>query len=157
MNIIKKYIYFLPIIILIILDQIIKILIPKNMSVIDGILSFTYVENTGGAFGLFASNGFTIILFNIIVLFMVFRFLIVQYEVMPKINKIGIILILSGGISNLIDRLIRGFVIDYIDITQIFKFPIFNIADVMITIGWIFLIIGIIVYMSENKRRKNAV
>lgn len=151
MKLIKKYVYIFPIIGLIILDQLLKIFIPKDMNVIDGILKFTYVENTGGAFGIFSSSTFTIILFNIIVLVMIARFMVIQQERMTKLSKIGVILVLSGGFSNLIDRIIRGYVVDFIDITQVIKFPIFNFADIMLTIGWICLIIGIILFMKENK------
>lgn len=153
MKTIKKYAYIFPIIGLIILDQLLKIFVPEDLNIIDGILKFTYVENTGGAFGVFSSSTFTIILFNVIILAMIARFMVIQQERMTILSKIGITLVLAGGISNLIDRILRGYVVDFIDLTQVVNFPIFNFSDVMLTIGWICLIIGIIMFMRESKEK----
>lgn len=60
-------------------------------------------------------------------------------------------MICGGGISNLIDRICRGHVIDYIDINKIINYPIFNIADISIALGIILLIIYII---KNNKNRR---
>ena len=49
-------------------------------------------------------------------------------------------MVISGGLSNLIDRIFRGHVVDYIDINQIFNYPVFNIADICVVIGAILLI-----------------
>lgn len=57
--------------------------------------------------------------------------------------KISLIMVISGGVSNLIDRLVRGNVVDYIDINAIISYPVFNIADVFIVLG-VMLIIGYI-------------
>ena len=54
-------------------------------------------------------------------------------------------MIVSGGTSNLIDRIFRGYVVDYIDINQIFNYPIFNIADISVVLGVILLIIYLII------------
>ena len=61
-------------------------------------------------------------------------------------------MILGGGISNLIDRLFRGYVIDYIDINNIFKYPIFNLADIFIVIG----VITIVAYIIINTIREQG-
>lgn len=151
MKFIKNSIYIIPIIGLIILDQLLKIFIPKDTNIINGILKFTYVENTGGAFGIFENNLFAIILINIIILIFISRFMILQKERMTRLTKTGCILVLSGGISNLIDRIFRGYVIDYIDFTQIIQFPIFNLADIMITCGWTCLAVGIMIFMIKER------
>ena len=65
---------------------------------------------------------------------------------------ISLLLILSGGIGNLIDRLFRGYVIDYIDI-NILDFPNFNIADISIALGIVLLIIYIIKTMLSDKNK----
>lgn len=59
-------------------------------------------------------------------------------------------MILGGGISNLLDRVFRGYVVDYIDINYLIKYPIFNLADILIVIG-VLLIIGNLLF---NKTRK---
>ena len=58
---------------------------------------------------------------------------------------------LAGGISNLIDRIARGAVIDYIDISPIFKFSVFNLSDILILVGWIILVISIFTYWKEER------
>ena len=63
---------------------------------------------------------------------------------MNKKVYIGLLFLIAGGISNLIDRVFRGFVVDYIDFTQIIDFPVFNLADIVLVVGWILLIIGIL-------------
>lgn len=63
-------------------------------------------------------------------------------------------MIISGGISNLIDRIFKGYVVDYIDISQLFNYPIFNIADISIVIGGA-LIVGYIV-VKTIKKQENA-
>lgn len=63
-------------------------------------------------------------------------------------------MIISGGLSNLIDRLSRGYVVDYIDINQIFNYPVFNIADICVVIG-VILLIGYII-VQTIKRQENA-
>ena len=63
---------------------------------------------------------------------------------MNKKVYIGLLFFIAGGISNLIDRVFRGFVVDYIDFTQIIDFPVFNLADIVLVVGWILLIIGIL-------------
>ena len=98
--------------------------------IINGIFSLTYYENTGGAFGVGQGDtiGFTII--SIIVIAIIIRFIVLQRDRINNKTMVALELIIAGGISNLIDRLFRGFVVDYIDINQLIKFPIFNLADI---------------------------
>ena len=125
---------------IILLDQITKvILIGKNITIIPNVLNFTYTENTGVAFGIGSNNLLFIIIVNIIVLGMIIKFIKEREEQVNFSILISLILILSGGIGNLIDRIVRGYVIDFIDI-NLFNFPNFNIADISISIGIISLI-----------------
>lgn len=140
----KKEIIVICIIILIILvDQITKMVFTQDRTIIEGVLNFTYTENYGGAFGIFGSSTMSIIILNIILLYMIIRFMILQRERMDKKMIISLTLIVSGGVSNLLDRIFRGFVVDFIDINPIFSFPMFNIADIVLVIGWILLIITV--------------
>lgn len=143
----KKVIYLLLIILLIIIEQAIKnVIIAKGNSVlINNVLNITYTENTGLAFGIGRGYVNFLIVVNIVVLAIV---LILAYT--NKNFKIGTILILAGGLSNLYDRILRGFVVDYIDITSIISFPIFNLADVFIVIGAILFVISTYGGKHEN-------
>lgn len=141
----KKYIWiFLLIILIIIIDQIIKQFVYLNNSdinLINNILKFKYVENSGIAFGI-SSNLLGVIISDIIVLGILLRYMIVQFEQMNKITKFSISIILAGGFSNLIDRIIRGKVVDYIDISQIIsRFPVLNLADICIVVGFVIFVI----------------
>lgn len=136
----KKALLMILGIFIILLDQITKaILIEKNITIIPNILNFTYTENTGVAFGIGSSNLILIIIVNIVVLGIIIKFIKERKEQVNFSILISLILILSGGIGNLIDRIVRGYVIDFIDV-NLFNFPNFNIADISISIGIISLI-----------------
>ena len=136
----KKALLIILGIFIILLDQITKaILIGKNITIIPNILNFTYTENTGVAFGIGSSNLILIIIVNIVVLGIIIKFIKERKEQVNFSILISLILILSGGIGNLIDRIVRGYVIDFIDV-NLFNFPNFNIADISISIGIISLV-----------------
>lgn len=144
------------IILFIVIMQGVNILITNNLTeskvIIQGFLSLTYYENTGGAFGVGQGDtiGFTII--SIIVIAIIIRFIVLQRDRINNKTMVALELIIAGGISNLIDRLFRGFVVDYIDINQLIKFPIFNLADICISIGWIILVVSIIIFWFKEVR-----
>ena len=84
----------------------------------------------------------------------IIKYLVKNHKTLDNNLKIGLLLILSGGISNLIDRLFRGYVIDYLDLTEVLNFPVFNIADSLIVIGAIIMIVTILI--STVKEQENA-
>ena len=136
----KKALLIILGIFIILLDQITKaILIGRNITIIPNILNFTYTENTGVAFGIGSNNLLFIIIVNIILLGIIIKFIKERKEQVNFSILISLILILSGGIGNLIDRIVRGYVIDFIDV-NLFNFPNFNIADISISVGIISLI-----------------
>ena len=142
---------------IILLDQLSKILIVgRTINIIPNVLSFIYTENTGVAFGLIDDNLVFIILFNIVVLAVIIKFLKENRENMDFIMLVSLILILSGGTSNLIDRFLKGCVVDFIK-TEFVKFPIFNLADISVVIGIFILIIVLIkqTMINKNNSKKN--
>ena len=140
----KKIFVVVCILVFICLDQITKICFNKDMMLIDGVLKFSNVQNTGGAFGIFNSNTIIIIISNIIILALMVKFIATKKEYMNKLVYIAVLFIIAGGISNLIDRVFRGYVVDFIDFSQIINFPVFNLADIVLVCGWILLIIGVL-------------
>lgn len=110
-------------------DQFIKhFIINKEIILIPNFLKFSYTENMGGAFGI--GDKYVITCLSI---FIIIGIIICLKKYKIK-NTIPLILIISGGIGNTIDRIFRGFVIDYVDIV-FWKFPCFNLADILIVVG----------------------
>ena len=145
------------IIYLVTMDQIIKLGIVRNiynsgLIIINGVLNLTYIENTGGAFGIGNNSTLMFIISNIIVITLVTKFIISKKDEVSKYILISLGLILAGGIGNLIDRIFRGFVIDYIDFNPLIKYPVFNIADIYVVVGCI--LIGINLFANIIKDRK---
>lgn len=133
-------------IILIIIDQTSKVIVKSkyNEPIGNDIISIELIQNEGIAFGLNNGNTKNIVL-TIMILMLIVNFVIKQKDRITIPNAISISLIFAGGISNLIDRILRGGVIDFIKVN---KFAIFNIADCYIVCGWIMLIIF---FIKENK------
>ena len=131
--------------IFLLLDQISKGLTNSFMNVNDSIkifnfLNLTYVHNTGAAFSMLSGARYLFIILAIVALNIIYIFFIKD----KNLNNYEIItyaLLLSGIIGNLIDRILYGYVIDFIDIT-IFNFAIFNLADSFIVISVILLLLG---------------
>lgn len=149
-NKIKTFIIILSIIVV---DQIIKtIIVAKtniDFTIIPGVLKLSYVENTGGAYGLGADSILVLIGINILLIVFIATLLIKGKNLETKIRR-GLELVLAGGISNLLDRLLRGYVIDYIDISSLVKYPVFNIADISIVCGVIIIIIAILIRYGKR-------
>lgn len=129
-------------------------LINKNITLIPNLMEFTYTKNTGAAFGIGSNNIIMVIIVNVIILGFIIKFLKDNSKKVDFPIIISLVLILSGAIGNLIDRLFRGFVIDFIDI-NVLNFPNFNIADISIVLG-IFVLIIVITksIIMENKEEK---
>ncbi len=98
------------------------------------------------------NNPIIITIVSSIIIYILLRYLIKDYKNTTTELKIFLILVISGGTSNLIDRIFRGYVIDYIDINAIFSYPIFNIADISVVIGVIFIIGHVIIKTIKNRR-----
>lgn len=151
----KNILLILLIVSLIILDQATKIIVintikGESVNIINNFLNFTYVENSGVAFGINSNGRVTNIIINIIVMAVVIRFMLNQKEMMNKFTSISLSLILAGGFGNLIDRIFRGTVIDFIDISPIFNFPTFNIADILVVVGWISFALSMAIYTTKE-------
>ena len=119
------------------------ILLGIRIKIIKGFLYITYVKNTGAAFSIFRNNTIFLIILSILVIGLLFYYLN-KKEKITKLENISYGLILGGAIGNLFDRILYGYVIDFIDI-YIFKYdyPVFNIADMAIVIGVIILVIDL--------------
>ena len=147
--------YIIISIILVIIDQItklatVKYLMPvKSLTLIDGILSLTYVENRGAAFGVMQNARWFFIIFTLAVIVAAILYTYVTKQ-KDKTFLISVVLICSGGIGNLIDRIFRGYVVDMIEVTFI-NYPVFNIADICVVCGAILLCIYVLFSKDVKK------
>ena len=135
---------------LVILDQITKALVIFFFELYESIVilpffNITFVVNYGFAFGLFNNPSLNQILVSIVILIIILYFLYMLMKTQDKIFQLTLIIILAGAIGNFIDRIYRGFVVDFIDIyIGKFHWPAFNIADSCITVGFVIMMINIL-------------
>ena len=135
---------------LVILDQITKALVIFFFELYESIVilpffNLTFVVNYGFAFGLFNNPSLNQILVSIIILIIILYFLYLLMKTQDKIFQLTLVIILAGAIGNFIDRVYRGFVVDFIDIyIGKFHWPAFNIADSCITVGFVIMMINIL-------------
>ena len=143
--------------ILIGLDQIIKywalnyLQVVESIPVINNIFNLTYVENRGAAFGMLQNN--QIIFIVVAAIASCYGIYYLHTKKINNIGKIGIILVISGAIGNLIDRVRLGFVVDYLDFHIIWNY-VFNLADCFVVVGTILLCIYIITSEEDKKQVK---
>ena len=141
--------------VLVAVDQIIKLwainsLKPvQKISLIDNVLSLFYHQNFGAAFGILQNQRIFLVLVTTIVIIAAF-YLISKETIKGKLELLSVTLILGGGIGNLLDRIFRGFVVDYIYFEPI-NFPIFNFADCCVVIGTALLVFCILRMDSKAK------
>ena len=139
----KKRLYLIPLIILVILlDQITKyIIFIDNINLVNKdfiLFTIDYVKNYGAAFNIF--NGNRIFLSLVSIIFSVLLIYLIIKKIDTKSTEtIGYSFILAGSIGNGFDRILKGYVIDFINLNYI-NFPVFNIADISINIGFIILL-----------------
>ena len=143
------------------IDQRIKLLVINHLKpvqyidVIDGVLRFRYVENTGAIFGSFSTHTVVLTVFSIILLGFTIFFLITNKN-KNKLVNLCLLFMISGGIGNIIDRIRLHYVVDYIEPLFV-NFAVFNFADCLITVGAFALIFYLIYDLIKNtKKSKNT-
>jgi len=145
------------VLVLVAIDYLIKYIVVNNMQMyqsitaIDGVLDWTYITNSGASWGIL--SGKTIFLVVVTFALIVFiMYLLVSGKIKNMLCRISFILVAAGGIGNLIDRVFNdGKVIDYIDISPLFSFPVFNFADCCVCIGAVLFCIYVIFFYDEKK------
>ena len=145
-NKIQTKLYFLSLSIFIVLiDQFTKYLMFYNYKTFINkdflLFRLDFVKNYGAAFNIFSGNRIFLSCISIIFSILL-TYLILKKNTSDFPNLLSYTFILGGSIGNGIDRVFRGFVIDFINL-NIINFPVFNIADISINIGFIFLLYNI--------------
>ena len=127
----------------------------KDIEIISGFFTLSYLENEGAAFGIFEGN--FILLYVIAGLFTI---VMLAYLILKKqkstLMQFSFGLVLAGAIGNMYDRIMQKYVVDFIQWHYLDKyyFPTFNIADTCVSIGTVFLVIY---FLKEEKNEKNKI
>lgn len=132
-----------------ILDQLSKALLDhflewnQSIQIVPSFFSITYVKNEGAAWSLFSGNQFFLILISFFALFIIYRYFIKDKQ-LSRLEICSYGLLLGGIFGNLIDRVLRGYVTDFLEFTLLgYHFPVFNLADIWIVSGVALIIIQI--------------
>ncbi|HPR23661.1 MAG TPA: signal peptidase II [Bacillota bacterium] len=151
--------YYLIIAAIVLLDQMIKALAYSGLdpahpvTLLDGVLYLTYVENKGAAYNILSQYPALLIILPAVLLTVAIIFLTRYRKKAKPMLLLSVAMIAGGGIGNLVDRIVRGYVVDFFNIRII---PVFNIADIFICIGaGLFCIYVIFFDKREDERRKN--
>ncbi len=129
----------------------------ESVYVIPGVLRFTYVENDGAAFGMLDDHRWVFLVLSTVMIIALIYY-IVKYKPSSKWVMTSLILIVGGGIGNMIDRLLLGYVIDFIDFCafpQLWRW-VFNIADSAVCVGTFMLSLWLIIDTVKEYKRERA-
>jgi len=153
----KDYIYVVALLGFIV-DQVVKFIVRDHMQLLESIpviskfFSITYVENQGAAWGILGNATIFLVIISLAVFYLVLRF-IQEEKVWNHVKIFSFGFLLSGIVGNLIDRILYHSVTDYLDFCIFnYNFPVFNIADIMIVVGGLF-IAGSLLRSEIDERR----
>lgn len=144
----------------ILLDQVTKFLAIKYLMpvgsyhLIENILHLTYVENRGAAFGMLADRRWVFMILSTVGIVAVF-FYLAKTKPESWWARLGLTFIIGGGIGNMIDRVARGYVVDFID-CRFIDFYVFNGADSFVCVGVVLFLISVVIdEVREYKKKKS--
>ena len=148
----------------ILVDQIVKIIISSTMDVgetipvIKDIFHFTYIRNEGAAFGMLSEHRWVFMIISSVAIVAMCIYLF-KFCKERMLTRIGVALVIGGGIGNMIDRILLGYVVDMID-CRFIDFYIFNVADSCVCVGAGIVFLGVLLdtikEIKENKAKKLA-
>lgn len=138
-------------------DQVIKLFVERFLApvgtaeFINGFIGWNYVRNTGAAFGSFSDNTVLLSVVTGAVL-LAGIILIAMKKIKSKFCLVCAVMIISGGLGNLIDRVLKGYVVDFIDL-QFMDFAVFNFADILVTVGAFALMFYVIADIFRDRKK----
>lgn len=147
----------LSILIMVVLDQLSKWLAVVylqpvgSVPFIPGVLRLTYAHNTGAAFSMLAGKQEFLIGVTAVAM-LVMLCILLRRKAPNAFAHWGLAMVVGGGIGNLIDRVLNGYVVDYFDVVFM-KFAIFNVADCFVVVGCVCLFIGVLFSEAFDARR----
>ena len=141
----------------IVLDQAVKYWAATDLRAVgsiplwEGVFHLTYCENTGAAFSMFSDNRWVFMVFSLIAMVLM-TYLLVKFHGRHWMLSVSLAAVLGGGIGNMIDRVLCGYVVDFLDF-QFMKFAVFNVADIFVTCGSVALAVYILFLEPKVERR----
>lgn len=157
----KKIIYTIGMFYMLI-DQFIKLLVTKNMNllqeitIIPNFFSLYYLKNTGAAFSILGNQTIILILISLICLVVIKNY-IKRLKRVKNLTIISLGMMLGGILGNLFDRILYKSVIDYLSFEFFgYNFPVFNFADIGITVGAMLLVIDLILEEKELRKKETV-
>ena len=144
----------------VLLDQVTKALVLNLMYegqivLIPHVLNFTYVENRGMAFGLLSEHRWVFLVLSTVGIALMALYL--WYYAKTALSRVGLSLVIAGGIGNMIDRLALGFVVDFIDFCAFdFWVWVFNVADAAVCVGAAIFVLDLVLELVREVRAKNG-
>ncbi|KRN54286.1 signal peptidase II [Carnobacterium divergens] len=147
--------YYLLALVVLIVDQVTKYLVVQNIELyqvkafLPGVLSWMYIQNTGAAWSILEGQMWFFYVITTVVIIGVL-YIMQKYAKESRLFSMGLALILAGALGNFIDRIRLGYVVDMVRV-ELFDFPIFNVADMSLSIG-VALIIVYVLLDEKNKK-----
>lgn len=141
----------------VILDQLTKAIVVSQMALYEevpflpGLIRFYHTRNTGAAFSMFSDNRWVFMVFSVIAM-MIMTYLLVKFHGRHWLLSVSLAAVLGGGIGNMIDRVLSGYVVDFLDF-QFVKFAVFNVADIFVTCGSVALAVYILFIEPKVEKR----
>ena len=149
--------YFILAAVLVVLDQVVKLLIRHNLALgesvtlIPGVMDLTYVQNTGAAFSLFREHTWILAVISLVVAILIVIALLRRVFTKP-FGIISLAVVLAGAVGNLIDRVFLHFVTDMFK-TTFMNFAVFNVADICVVLGGIAVCVYVIFFYEKWEKR----
>ena len=151
--------YAILAVLLVLADQAVKFAVRANIELggavpfIPYVMDLAYVQNTGAAFSILSRHTWLLTLTSLAVV-VVMCWLIVNGFFQNALGRWAAALVLAGGMGNLIDRAVFGFVTDMFKTTFI-DFPVFNVADCCITVGVPLLFLYVLLYVGKDEKKED--
>ena len=143
-------------------DQLTKILALQYLAPVgsyplwEDVLHLTYVENTGAAFGMLKDQRWVFLVISTVALGGMIAYIALTKAKHP-LEITSVAFIVGGGIGNMIDRISRGFVVDFVDVRCIpFWKYVFNVADIFVCVGCGLFILYVLLYETRAKKAEDA-
>lgn len=155
----NSIIYLLIIAVGIYLDQLSKALVVKylmpiyDLPLIEGVFHLTYSENRGAAFGILSDNRWIFMIFSSVMIVALSVYLFYPKKEAGLLFSIGTAMVVSGGIGNMIDRVVLGYVVDFLNF-ELINFAIFNVADSFVCVGAGMMVLSLLIEIIKEAREK---